>query len=81
MTPYERYIFDGRCPYSNEFCYKECDCENCEVNTHEIEGAEELDMAEGSEREVWNGIHAQIIAPKGTFEKIWNEAQDDDFDV
>lgn len=37
--------------------------------------------AEYDEGEVWNGIHAQITAPKGTFEKIWREAKDDDFDV
>lgn len=49
MTPYERYIFDGKCPYTNESCYKECACVNCDVNTHEIEDADELDRAEGSE--------------------------------
>lgn len=26
--------------------------------------------------EVWNGIHAQITAPKGTFEKIFNDAEE-----
>ena len=46
MTPYERYIFDGKCPYTNELCYKNIPCVNCEVNTHEIEEAEELDKAE-----------------------------------
>ena len=29
------------------------------------------------ESETWNGIHAQITAPKGTFERIFNEADDD----
>ena len=27
--------------------------------------------------EKWNGIHAQVIAPNGTFEKIFNEAKDE----
>ena len=31
-----------------------------------------------SELETWEGIHAQVTAPKGTFDKIWNEAEDND---
>lgn len=27
--------------------------------------------------EVWNGIHSQTIAPAGTFEKIYNEADEE----
>lgn len=46
MTPYERYIFGGKCPYTNIPCYKECACVNCEVNTHEKEYEEELDKTE-----------------------------------
>ena len=34
-------------------------------------------MVEPQETETWNGIHAQITAPKGTFERIFNEADDD----
>ena len=34
-------------------------------------------MVEPQESETWNGIHAQITAPKGTFERIFNEADDD----
>ena len=49
MTPYERYIFDDKCPYTNEFCYKDIACVNCEMNTHEIEDAEELDRAESED--------------------------------
>lgn len=30
------------------------------------------------ETETWNGIHAQITAPKGTFDKIWNDTDDRD---
>ena len=26
--------------------------------------------------EVWDGIHCQIVAPKGTFDKIYNEAEE-----
>jgi hypothetical protein len=25
--------------------------------------------------EIWNGIHAQVLAPKGTFEKIFNDLE------
>ena len=31
--------------------------------------------SETQETETWNGIHAQITAPKGTFDKIWEEAE------
>jgi hypothetical protein len=31
---------------------------------------------EPQESETWNGIHAQITAPKGTFERIFNDAND-----
>lgn len=31
-----------------------------------------------TELETWEGIHAQVTAPKGTFDKIWNEAEDND---
>ena len=51
MTSYERFVFDGKCPYNDIPCDKECACVNCEVNTHEIEDAEELDKAESEEWE------------------------------
>ena len=51
MTPYERYIFDDKCPYTNEFCYKYCACVNCEVNTKEKKYEEELDKAESEDKE------------------------------
>ena len=31
--------------------------------------------------EVWNGIHGQIIAPKGTFDRIYDEGEDEDDDI
>ena len=33
---------------------------------------------ESQETETWDGIHAQITAPKGTFDRLFNEADDDD---
>jgi len=30
------------------------------------------------EIEEWNGIHGQVTAPKGTFDRIYNECQEDD---
>lgn len=51
MTNYERYIFDGKCPFTNEFCYKKCACVNCEVHTKEKKSLEELDKAESEDKE------------------------------
>ena len=34
-------------------------------------------MVEPQETETWNGYHGQITAPKGTFERIFNDADDD----
>lgn len=34
-------------------------------------------MIEPQETETWNGIHGQITAPKGTFEQIFNDTDDD----
>lgn len=34
-----------------------------------------------SDTETWNGIHAQIAAPKGTFEKIFNDAEEGEDDI
>ena len=33
------------------------------------------------ETETWNGIHAQITAPKGTFDKIFNDTEEDIDDI
>ena len=71
--------------YSDEG-YVECPfcshATNCEDNIDELHycfycGAK---MVEQKETETWHGIHAQITAPKGTFERIFNEA-DDDYDI
>ena len=37
--------------------------------------------SENNDTEIWHGFHGQVVAPKGTFEKIWNEAKEDDYDV
>lgn len=72
MSPYERHIFDGKCPYTEKPCDTEISCAKCVLNEQE---KTELDKAE---REEWNGIHAQITAPKGTFEKIFNDSEKDE---
>lgn len=41
------------------------------------EGGYEMRMVEPQETETWNGYHGQITAPKGTFERIFNDADDD----
>lgn len=34
-----------------------------------------------ADTETWHGIHAQITAPKGTFEKIWNACKESEDDI
>ena len=51
MTSYERYIFEDKCPYTNDLCYKDIACVNCEVNTHEVVEFEELDRLDKAESE------------------------------
>lgn len=45
-------------------------CPNC--------GAKMFESQESEETEVWNSIHGQVTAPKGTFERIYNEAKEDE---
>jgi hypothetical protein len=50
----------------------------CPINCREVfEGNGYCYMFEPQETETWNGIHAQITAPKGTFERIFNDADDE----
>lgn len=50
----------------------------CPINRREVlEGNGYCYMFEPQETETWNGYHAQITAPKGTFERIFNDADDD----
>jgi len=51
-------------PWDNDMKY----CPNCGCRMIEPQGDEKT--------ETWNGIHAQITAPKGTFERIFNDAAD-----
>ena len=66
--------FDGKCPYTDKSCDK-WDCLSCDINKQEKEETEKMDKAEYEE---WQGYHGNVIAPKGTFEKIWNDAKEDD---
>ena len=50
MTPYERNIFDNKCPYTNRFCYKDIACANCEVNAEERDFEEEFDRSESEDK-------------------------------
>lgn len=43
--------------------------------------SEENKLNSEEDTETWNGIHIQITAPKGTFEKIFINAKDDDDDI
>lgn len=38
---------------------------------------EELEIFEQEPQETWNGYHGQITAPKGTFEKIYNDTEEE----
>lgn len=31
MSEYERYIFNGKCPYTDRICDNDTECEDCEV--------------------------------------------------
>lgn len=58
----------GQEPLKNKWNYDELSryCPNC--------GAK----MESEETETWNSMHGQITAPKGTFERIFNDADDND---
>jgi hypothetical protein len=56
MTPYERNIFDNKCPYTNKFCYKDIACANCEVNAEERYFEEEFDRSESEDEYISIGI-------------------------
>ena len=44
----------------------------------ELEREEYYESKYGKEQETWNGIHGQVTAPKGTFEKIFNDNDTED---
>lgn len=35
MNTYERHIFNGKCPFTDEPCDKDIDCTECEINQEE----------------------------------------------
>lgn len=48
--------------------YKQINYEEYEIRTALDLGIKALKLCE-----VWNGIHGQLVAPKGTFNKIWED--------
>ncbi len=59
---------------------KYCDRNICTKNEYNGIGCNECEVTksqEPQETETWNGYHGQITAPKGTFERIFNDADDD----
>lgn len=45
-----------------------------EIMTNEHYKAIDMAIKALEQCEVWNGIHGQVVAPKGTFDKIWEDA-------
>ena len=68
----ESHIFDRGHANSFNVKNKYKYCPNCGARMVEPQ------ESEPQETETWNGIHAQITAPKGTFERIFNDADDND---
>lgn len=71
------------CDYIAEFVNHEyaTDRER-EMVKHIIGGIQHLpSVRPKTELETWEGVNAQITAPKGTFEKIWNEAEEDNDEI
>jgi len=55
--------------------------DGCPYHTSTSDGKACDDFLYQKELEVWNGIDGQLIMPKGTFEKIYNEAEEEDDDI
>lgn len=76
-------------PINRENCrdcdkWKECECgekghANSTSQGYSIGECKEFNHI--NRKETWNGIHVQITAPKGTFEKIFNENDTEDDDI
>lgn len=43
MNEYDRWLFDGRCPYTDNPCDSDMDCNKCEVNEEERRMFEEVE--------------------------------------
>ena len=55
--------------------------DGCPYHTSTPDGKACDDFLYQKELEVWNGINGQLIMPKGTFEKICNDAEEEDDDI
>lgn len=55
--------------------------DGCPYHTSTPDGKACDDFLYQKELEAWNGIHGQMVMPKGTFEKIYNEAEEEDDDI
>lgn len=55
--------------------------DGCPYHTSTPDGKACDDFLYQKELEVWNGIHGQTIMPKGTFERIYNDAEEEDDDI
>lgn len=55
--------------------------DGCPYHTSTPDGKACDDFLYQKELEVWNGINGQMIMPKGTFEKIYNDAEEEDDDI
>ena len=66
--------------YSCTECVK-MNTDGCTYHTSTPDGKACDDFLYQKELEVWNGIDGQLIMPKGTFEKIYNEAEEEDNDI
>lgn len=87
QTPDEEKDFSEDCISREEVCDYIAEFVNHEYATDRerelvkniIGGIQHLPSIQPkTELETWEGIHAQVTAPKGTFDKIWNEAEDND---
>lgn len=55
--------------------------DGCPYHTRGIKDKACEDFLYQKELEVWNGIDGQLIMPKGTFEKIYDDAEEEDDDI
>lgn len=57
--------------------------DGCPYHTRGIKdkACEDFLGANGEEIEIWHGYHGQTMVPKGTFEKIYNDAEEEEDDI
>lgn len=67
--------------------YEECECQIVQEEEHypaEVSITSEYRLTKCpivGEVEKWNGIHGHVIALKGTFDKIYEDAEEDEYDI